>query len=107
MECDRLINLIKEWYICVKQETMAHVRMMQFIDKHIKECETCRNELGLQEEIEKIREYILPESLLTKSEPGTDEDLTPEISPDENENAEGEYVDGSEDDADYDIDEEL
>lgn len=99
MECERLIRLIKDWYLRVKQETMAPARMMQFVDQHLKECETCQAELGLQEEIEKIREFVLPESKIPKAIRVQEEKPTPEISPDEEE-IEEKYIDDDDDDED-------
>ena len=103
MECERLTRLIKDWYVRVKQETMAPARMMQFVDQHVKECETCQTEIGLAEEIEKIREFVLPESKIPKAVRVQEEKPTPEISPDEDENEEEEE---SEEDSDDEEDEE-
>ncbi len=67
MQCDQLIRLIKDWYIHVQAETMAPARMMQFVDKHVKECTLCLNDDDLAEEIEKIRDHILPQSKIPKA----------------------------------------
>lgn len=77
---------------------MAPARMMQFADKHIVQCEVCRQDPGLAEEIEKIRDFVLPESKIPKSE-RDEEGATPEISPDE-----GEEVDADEEEEDEDFD---
>ena len=74
---------MKDWFLHVKEETMAPARMMQFTDKHISTCEVCQQDPDLLLEIEKIREFVLPESKIPKSERDDDEKLTPEISPDE------------------------
>lgn len=81
MECTQLIRLIKDWYLHVKEETMAPARMMQFTDKHIRECAICLQDAGLMEEVEKIRDLVLPESKIPKSEREEAEVATPEISP--------------------------
>ncbi len=67
---------------------MAPARMLQFTDKHIKSCEVCMQDPGLTEEMEKIREFVLPESKIPKSRREGEEEATPEISPamDEGEN---------------------
>ena len=83
MECEQLIRLIKDWYTRVKQETMAPARMMQFVDQHVKGCRACQADLLLPEEVEKIREFILPESKIPKAVRSPDDSSTPEISPDE------------------------
>ncbi len=80
MQCNQLDRLIRDWYVHVKNETMAPGRMMQFVDQHIKECDACRQDQELEQEIEKIREFILPESKLPKSFRAPDKTLTPEIS---------------------------
>ena len=78
---------MKDWYVHVQEESMAPARMMQFTDKHILNCETCQQDTELAEEIEKIRDFILPESKIPKSKSKEEDEATPEISPDE-ENAE-------------------
>lgn len=62
MECEQLVRLIKEWYLQVRQETMAPARMMRFVDQHVKNCPVCARDLLLPEEIEKVREIVYPES---------------------------------------------
>jgi len=81
MQCNQLIRLMKDWYLHVKEETMAPARMMQFTDKHISTCEVCRQDPDLLLEIEKIREIVLPESKIPKTKRNDDDKLTPEISP--------------------------
>ena len=75
---------MKDWYLHVKEETMAPARMMQFTDKHISTCEVCRQDPDLLLEIEKIREIVLPESKIPKSIRDDNDKRTPEISPDDN-----------------------
>ncbi len=82
MDCEQLIRLIKDWYLRVKQETMAPARMMQFVDQHVKNCPICNKDLILPEEVEKIREFVLPESKIPKASRAADDSATPEISPD-------------------------
>jgi len=108
MECEQLIRLIKDWYIRVKQETMAPARMMQFVDQHVKGCPTCQADLLLPDEVEKIREFVLPESKIPKANRSPDDSSTPEISPDDGDEFEEteEYADDSEEDLDGEIDEE-
>jgi hypothetical protein len=88
---------------------MAPARMMQFVDQHIKGCPVCKSDLLLPDEVEKIREFVLPESRISKATRTLeDDDSTPEISPDEEDEFEerDEYVDeDSEDDLDAVIDE--
>lgn len=103
MECEQLIRLIKDWYLRVKQETMAPARMMQFVDNHVKGCPTCQADLLLPEEVEKIREFVLPESKIPKAARMQDDSSTPEISPDEDEEMDDDYSDATED---LDVDDE-
>ena len=81
MQCNQLIRLANDWYAHVKQETMAPARMMQFIDQHIKECPICQGDPDLPQEVEKIREHVLPESKLPRAFRTPGKTLTPEISP--------------------------
>ena len=67
MQCERLIKMIKSWYIHVRDETMAPARMVSFIQEHAENCEVCRRDPDLQEEIAKITELILPESKIPKA----------------------------------------
>lgn len=84
---------------------MAPARMMQFADKHIKYCDSCQQDSDLEEEIEKIRDFVLPESKLPKSEREDESEATPDISPDE-ENIEDENdMDDDDDDEEEDLDE--
>ncbi len=86
MKCEQLIRLAKDWYIRVQEETMAPARMMEFVDRHVKNCATCQQEEGLAEEIEKMRAFVLPESKIPKAvREQQHHEPTPEISPDENE----------------------
>ena len=62
---------------------MAPARMMEFIDNHIKQCPVCQSETGLAAEIEKIREFVLPESKIPKAVREKGKKSTPEISPNE------------------------
>lgn len=36
--------------------------MMRFVDQHVKTCPVCAKDLILPDEVEKIREFIFPES---------------------------------------------
>ncbi|MDD2463938.1 MAG: hypothetical protein PHI97_08060 [Desulfobulbus sp.] len=105
MECENLIRLIKDWYLRVKQETMAPARMMQFVDQHVKTCKVCQADLLLSDEVEKIREFVLPESKIPKAVRSPD-DSTPDISPDEEDEEEEEevYIDDNEDELDEEDD---
>ena len=67
MQCERLINLAKSWYLSVKDETMAPARMIQFIKNHVASCQVCLADPDIQSEIEKITEIILPESKIPKA----------------------------------------
>ena len=96
---------MKDWYLHVQEETMAPARMMQFADKHIQYCGTCQEDPGLAEEIEKIRDFVLPESKIPKSE-RDEEDATPDISPDEEEMGDEDVENGDDlDEEDLDDDE--
>ena len=104
MKCDQLIRLMKDWYLHVKEETMAPARMMQFTDKHISTCEVCQQDTDLLPEIEKIREFVLPESKIPKSEREDDDELTPEISPDDDDRDDDDRDDDEDDDDIDDVD---
>ncbi len=79
MQCEKLIRLIKGWYLHVRDETMAPARMMQFVDQHIKECDVCQADAELAQEVEKIRDFVLPASKIPKAI-REQQQATPEIS---------------------------
>ncbi len=77
MQCERLIKMIKSWYIHVRDETMAPARMISFIEDHAVSCDVCRQDPDLKEEISRITELVLPESKIPKAvrqKSGLDED---------------------------------
>ena len=53
MQCERLIQLAKNWFGHVKDETMAPARMIQFIKDHVATCDICLADSDLNDEIEK------------------------------------------------------
>jgi hypothetical protein len=67
MQCERLIKMIKSWYLHVREETMAPARMISFIEEHAVSCDICREDPDLKEEILKITEIVLPESKIPKA----------------------------------------
>jgi hypothetical protein len=116
MQCDRLISLVKNWYLKVQEETMAPARMVAFMEKHISQCEVCLADPDVKLEADKIREIVLPPSKIPKpkvvrvakdadadadEEEYEDEDETSE---DEEEDEDSDSNDEDEDDEDYDPD---
>ena len=67
MQCERLIKMIKSWYLHVREETMAPARMISFIKEHAASCDICRLDPDLKDEIAKITELVLPESKIPKA----------------------------------------
>jgi hypothetical protein len=99
MKCNRLIALVKNWYIQVQNEAMAPARMVEFMTKHIAKCEVCIEDPDIREESTKIRDIVLPPSKVPKpAEP--EEDESEEYPPDETENYV--YTDEPDDDSDTD-----
>ena len=58
---------------------MAPARMMQFIDNHVKQCEICAEDKGLAQEIDLIRERIMPKEDLAKVFRSAQDLFTPDI----------------------------
>ena len=87
---------------------MAPARMMQFVDQHVKGCRTCQADLLLPEEVEKIRDFVLPEAKLPKTVRSADDSSTPEISPGEDDelDEDNEFADDSDEDLDDPLDDE-
>lgn len=75
MKCNRLITLIKNWYLQVQSETMAPARMVEFMELHLSKCEDCLEDPDVKTEVDKIREIVLPPSKALRSrETDSDED---------------------------------
>ena len=66
MKCERLIFLVKNWYLKVQEEAMAPARMVAFMEKHISQCEDCLADPDVKLEAAKIREIVLPPSKVPK-----------------------------------------
>jgi len=117
MKCDRLISLVKNWYLKVQEEAMAPARMVAFMEKHISQCEECLADPEVKQEAEKIREIVLPPSKVPKpkvvrvpkegidddDEELEDEDETSEDE-DEDEDEDLDSEDEDEDEDDFDDD---
>lgn len=67
MQCERLIKMIKSWFLSVRDETMAPARMVSFMEQHAATCEVCLQDPNLKDEIAKITELVLPESKIPKA----------------------------------------
>ena len=67
MQCERLIRMIKSWYVHVREETMAPARMVSFMEEHVETCDICLQDPEVREEIAKITEMVLPESKIPKA----------------------------------------
>ncbi len=67
MQCERLIELAKTWYLHVRDETMAPARMVSFINDHVAQCDICQADPDIGDEISKITEIILPKSKIPKA----------------------------------------
>jgi hypothetical protein len=114
MKCDRLISLVKNWYLKVQEEAMAPARMVAFMEKHISQCEVCLADPDVKLEADKIREIVLPPSKIPKpkvvrvskdadadEEEYEDEEETAEV---EDEDVDSESDDEGADEDDYDPD---
>jgi len=66
MECERLNRLVRSWYIQVQDEALAPGRMVEFMGKHIMDCDVCLADPDVQHEVKKITEIVLPASKMTK-----------------------------------------
>lgn len=67
MKCERLIKLIKNWYIQVQDEAMAPARMVDFMRSHLADCPVCKNDPGVDLEVKKIIEIVLPPTKVSKA----------------------------------------
>jgi len=109
MKCDRLISLVKNWYLKVQEEAMAPARMVAFMEKHISQCEECLADPDVKQEADKIRKIVLPPSKVPKPKAiratgGADDDE--EYEDDEDESSEDDEDEEDTDDDEEDDDEE-
>jgi len=124
MECERLIKLVKTWYLQVKDEALAPARMVAFMEKHVAECPICLVDDGVRQEIDRITRIVLPPSKTVKPKQASEEDEEEQVekveqeteeesSDQEDEEDEGEdegsedddFEDDDSDDGDFDEDE--
>ena len=114
MKCNRLVSLVKNWYLKVQEEAMAPARMVAFMENHIAQCEECLADPDVKQETDKIREIVLPPSKVPKpkvAREAKDADVDDEEYEDEEETVDDddedeEYDDDDDDDDDEDEDEE-
>ena len=111
MKCERLISLVKNWYLKVQEESMAPARMVAFMEKHISQCEECLADPDVKQEAEKIREIVLPPSKIPKpkvarvpKEADADEAEVEDETPEDEEVDEDSESADEEDDDDYNAD---
>ncbi|MCS7149866.1 MAG: hypothetical protein RMI63_07850 [Caldimicrobium sp.] len=69
MKCSRLKNLVRDWYQQVRSFTLSPLKMMDLVNKHIKQCPTCQQDEDLPLELEQLREIVrVPHTVATKEE---------------------------------------
>ncbi len=110
MQCERLLNLTKTWFLSVKDETMAPARMISFMEEHAAGCAVCREDPDLKAEIAKITDLVLPESKIPKAvrQQQQEEEEPVPADAEESEEVDDDEVDDDEDtdDEDPEIDDE-
>lgn len=67
MECERLIKLVKNWYVQVQDESMAPARMVDFMNQHLEDCAICMGDPGVEIEVKRITEIVLPPAKIPKA----------------------------------------
>jgi hypothetical protein len=98
MECGRLNKLVRSWYIEVQNEALAPARMVEFMEKHIMDCDVCLTDPDVRYEVKKITAIVLPPSKMTKQpKPDKTEEAPPPypdtVQPDNGDNDGGDDVD--------------
>ncbi len=58
MQCERLKTLIRDWYQQVRDYTLSPIKMMELVNRHIKNCEVCQNDEDLPLELDQLKEII-------------------------------------------------
>lgn len=106
MECERLIKLVKNWYLQVKDEALAPARMVAFMKKHVDECPVCMVDDGVAQEVDRISRIILPPTKVPKPSKDEDDEQDEDIA-DDDEQGEEDTDDTDDSDDDTDDEEEL
>ena len=92
---------------------MAPARMVAFMEKHIAQCEECLADPDVKQEVEKIREIVLPPSKVPKPKvvraakeeiDENDDELEDEEETSEDEDEDEDEDDGDDEEEDYDPD---
>ncbi len=74
MQCPRLKTLLRDWYQQVRSFTLSPIKMMELVDRHIKQCSICKEDPDLNLELDQLREIIrVPHTILPKEEKVTEE----------------------------------
>lgn len=116
MECDRLVKLIKSWYMQVQDEALAPARMVAFMEKHAAECNTCLLDPKLRQEIAKITEIVLPPTKVRAGkketedeelEEGSEEETAEDTDDTEEEDTEDSVEDEEDDEALFDEEDDI
>ena len=99
MKCNRLLSLVKNWYLKVQEEAMAPARMVAFIEQHISQCEECLADPDVKDEAERIREIVLPPAKVPKPKVvrAPKEDVVEDESSDHDKDVEDESTDHDKD----------
>jgi len=112
MECERLVKLVKTWYLQVKDEALAPARMVAFMEKHVAECPVCMVDDGVRQEVDRITRIVLPPSKMPKPKQATDEEeeereVEDEGGEEESESEDNEDIDSDDDDLDEAVDDDF
>jgi hypothetical protein len=105
MKCERLIKLIKNWYVQVQDEAMAPARMVDFMRAHLADCQVCKADPIIDLEIKKIIEIIMPAAKTPKAirkEDAAGEEDFEEYDASGEDGDSGDAIEGDDEDADTD-----
>ncbi|MBC8317857.1 MAG: hypothetical protein H8E41_08110 [Desulfobulbaceae bacterium] len=111
MECQRLNKLVRSWYMQVQEESLAPARMVEFMGKHVMDCDVCLTDPNVRYEVKKITEIVLPPSKMTKQSKPDDEakaeakPVAPDTVSEDDEDSENDKSDDDDDDEEMDVDE--
>ncbi len=72
MKCESLKVLLRDWYQQVRAFNLSPIKMMELVERHIKDCPLCQKDEDLPLEIDQLREIVrvpyVPHSLKSKIE---------------------------------------
>lgn len=60
MQCERLKKLVRNWGKQIVEDALAPARMIEFVERHIRDCSVCQADSAVSRDPSKIRKMVTP-----------------------------------------------